>query len=176
MALPREGVVALQNFCITTSELDSQRLYRRIELWNQHLLPLLSKEEQRQLEVTNAYRRMFGHRPLALNRKLQQAARGHSKEMATLGYFAHFSPTPGRRTPFERMRLEGYMNGVSENIALVDGPDVAHLAWLHSSGHHRNLLSPSHTEFGVGNQGRLWTQNFGSGREYVSDPEFPPEK
>ena len=40
--------------------------------------------------------------------KVLAAAKGHAKEMSQLGYFSHFSPTPGRRTPFDRMKLAGY--------------------------------------------------------------------
>ncbi|HLQ39038.1 MAG TPA: CAP domain-containing protein, partial [Planctomycetota bacterium] len=128
--------------------------------------------EREQLHVTNAYRAMFRHRPLAVNLKLHTSARGHAEEMSKLGYFAHFSPTPGRRTPFDRMKLAGYESGVSENIALNDSAPAAHDAWCHSSGHHRNLLNAQHTEFGIGALGRYWVQNFGQGREYEADPAF----
>jgi uncharacterized protein YkwD len=92
--------------------------------------------------------------------------------MARLGYFAHMSPTPGRHTPYDRMRLAGYKFGVSENIALVDGANGAHVAWCHSSGHHRNLLDASHYEIGIGADGRLWVQNFGSGKVHRDEPAW----
>ena len=82
--------------------------------------------------------------------------------MSKLGYFGHFSPTPGRRTPYDRMRLQGYKYGSSENIAGGStAPRGAHNQWCHSSGHHRNILMPPWTEMGSGQYGRLWTQNFG---------------
>ena len=65
------------------------------------------------------------------------------------------------------MKLAGYLFGVTENIALVDGAQGAHDAWCRSSGHHRNLLNPRHTEFGIGANGRYWVQNFGSGSTYL---------
>jgi hypothetical protein len=34
--------------------------------------------------------------------------------------------------------------------------------WVHSSGHQRNILS-LWTDQGVGQAGRLWTQNYGTG-------------
>jgi uncharacterized protein YkwD len=92
--------------------------------------------------------------------------------MSKLGYFSHRSPTPGRHTPFDRMKLAGYGFGVSENIALSGSAAGAHEAWCHSSGHHRNLLSPSHTEFGIGAVGRYWVQNFGQGVDYQSAPAW----
>ena len=120
-----------------------------------------------QLRITNAYRAMFRHRPLALVPSVALAAQGHADEMSKLGYFSHTSPTPGRRTPVERMRLAGYTFGVTENIALVDGAQGAHDAWCRSSGHHRNLLNARHSELGIGANGRYWVQNFGSGATYT---------
>ena len=93
-------------------------------------------------------------------------------EMSRRGYFAHMSPTPGRKTPYDRMRLAGYLFGVSENIALVDGAGPAHVAWCHSAGHHRNLLDAGHREMGIGANGRYWVQNFGSGTGHRDDPAW----
>ncbi|MEY4675092.1 MAG: hypothetical protein RL148_2876 [Planctomycetota bacterium] len=171
-ALPPGDTVDIRNFCTTPEELDQFRLWERIEEFNRKTATKVSAGEREQLEITNAYRRMFGHRPVALNLKVSDAARGHAEEMANMGYFAHFSPTPGRRTPFDRMKLAGYDHGASENIALNDGAMSSHVAWCHSSGHHRNLLSPGHKEFGIGNNGRYWVQNFGGGAEFENDPVF----
>jgi uncharacterized protein YkwD len=155
------------------AEREAWKLYQRIEELNRRQCAQLPSAEVRQIEVTNAYRRMFGHRPLAVNLKMQQAARGHCEEMSTLGFFGHFSPTPGRRTPFDRMRLAGYRFGASENCAINGSAEGAHDSWLHSAGHHRNLLSPAHSEFGSANAGRYWTQNFGGGQEYLEHRDFP---
>lgn len=164
--------LTLQTFCKDMGELAERRQWQQIEAFNRSAIPILSAAEREQFTITNAYRAMFRHRPLAVNPKLHAAARGHAREMSKLGYFSHFSPTPGRKTPYDRMRLEGYTAGASENIALNGSAAGAHDAWLHSSGHHRNLLHPSHTEFGMGNDGRYWVQNFGGGREYEQDPRF----
>src|SRR5690606_4442556 len=115
------------------------------------------------LTITNEYRMMFGHRPLAAVKTACEGSQGHADEMSRLGYFSHMSPVTGRRTPHDRMRLAGYMFGVSENIAMTSGALGAHNAWCTSSGHHRNLLMPSHREIGIGANGRYWVQNFGSG-------------
>ncbi|MBK9385037.1 MAG: hypothetical protein IPN34_09510 [Planctomycetes bacterium] len=129
-----------------------------------------SSQEIRQVQITNEYRRMLGRAVLAWNGKLQAATRKHSEEMSKLGYFSHFSPIAERRTPGQRMGLEGYGRGHGENIATNGGADGAHVAWCHSSGHHRNLLSAGHTEMATGNLGMYWTQNFGGLREYLQDP------
>jgi hypothetical protein len=61
------------------------------------------------------------------------------------------------------MAKAGYTgNGGSENIAKSGSPLDAHLAWLHSSGHHRNILQDWQDQ-GVGQGGHNWTQNFGFG-------------
>jgi uncharacterized protein YkwD len=70
------------------------------------------------------------------------------------------------RTPLDRMEKAGYVWGISENCAVSETADEAHSRWVSSSGHHRNLLQPEHTEFGIGHVGRYWTQNFGRGDEY----------
>ena len=171
--LPDQAELDLHNFCKSTEERDAWELYQRIEVFNRALTADLPDAESRQIEVTNAYRRMFGHRPLAVNLAMQEAARGHCQEMSKLGFFGHFSPTPGRRTPFDRMKLAGYKFGASENCAINGSAQGAHDAWLHSAGHHRNLLAPSHKEFGSANDGRYWTQNFGRGEDYLANERFP---
>lgn len=165
-ALPAGDTITVQNYCASVAEREQFDLWARIDQLNERLGKQLEAHEREQLQVTNAYRRMFGHRPVAVDLKLRAAARGHAEEMSRLGYFSHFSPTPGRKTPFERMSLAGYTNGVSENIALNDSAPGAHNAWIHSSGHHRNLLMPTHTELGTSGVGRYWVQNFGHGTGY----------
>ena len=140
---------------------------------NEALYDDLGAASAAQVRITNSYRLMFGHRPLAVSRKLHKAAQGHAIEMAELGYFSHTSPTPKNKTPYKRMRNHGYHYGISENIARNGSANGAHFAWTHSSGHHRNLLNAGHTEFAVGSTGSIWVQNFGRGQEYVDDEKFP---
>lgn len=132
----------------------------------------LALEERRLVDETNAYRLLLGRRAVAVNAKVVRAARGHSMEMADRGFFSHFSETPGRRTPFDRMKLEGYEHGASENIARTGGADSAIEAWKHSAGHHRNLLGPAHREIGAGAAGGLYTLNFGTGDEFLREPDW----
>jgi len=127
-------------------------------------------DERAQVRVTNEYRLMFGRRALRLVDQLVLSSRGHCEEMARIGYFGHFSPTKGRRTPGDRMRLAGYTYGASENCANgATTPEGAHNQWCHSSGHHRNLLMAPWTEMGTGRHGRLWTQNFGMAPTWSKD-------
>jgi len=173
--LPPVKVLTANNFCKNMKEKRRFLLEMRIEMLNEILgEESMGEGEQSQVSITNSYRRMMGRNILAVNPKVHKAARGHAVEMGALGYFGHFSPNPERKTPFQRMSLEGYTFGVSENIAKTASAADAHRRWLHSSGHHRNILMPSHTEFAVGNVGPLWVQNFGMGDDYRSNEQFPP--
>jgi len=171
-AVPAMDSVGLQEHCRTADEREQREQWRRIEAYNAIAGKSLPSAVREQLKITNDYRAMFGHRPLAIVRALCESAQGHAEEMTRLGYFAHMSPTPGRRTPYDRMQLAGYASGSSENIALCDSASSAHNAWCGSSGHHRNLLDPNHHEVGIGADGRNWVQNFGSGQVHEQDPAW----
>jgi uncharacterized protein YkwD len=171
-ALPTDVDLELRTFAWDRQELSEFARWNRVLAFNGKKYDDLSRAEITQVEITNAYRLMFGHRPLAVNLKLLEATRGHAEEMARLGYFSHYSPTPGRESPFERMTLAGYHGGASENIANHPSAESAHHGWTHSAGHHRNLLAPTHDEFAVGNSGRLWVQNFGRGGDFEKDPDW----
>ncbi len=124
----------------------------------------LAHGELENIVAVNAYREALGLLPLEIDVRLVKAARGHSQEMARLGYFAHDSPTPGRTSFVDRMRLEGYLAGGGENI--LQGAKTGEQAfwiWFESPGHHRNMTTADFQSIGVGQHGELWTQNFGLG-------------
>ena len=127
--------------------------------------------EREQVEVTNRYRAMMGRRALAWNARIQWAAHDHSDYMARTGDFGHFEPNPETRSPGDRMMRRGYMAPASENCHAGSGGAVgAHESWLRSSGHHRNILQEGHREMASAVEGRYWTQNFGTGRDF--EPEL----
>ncbi|MHC4955776.1 MAG: FHA domain-containing protein [Planctomycetota bacterium] len=139
--------------------------------WNTQVPGDILKNEREQVAVTNRYRMMFGRWPVRIVQKLVQSSRDHCEEMSRLGYFGHFSPTPGRKTPYDRMRLAGYQYGSSENIvAGTTDPKSAHQRWCHSSGHHRNLLMAPWTEMGTGAFGSMMCQNFGRAPKWSKTP------
>ncbi|MEE2886216.1 MAG: CAP domain-containing protein [Planctomycetota bacterium] len=164
--IPPVENLSLQSFCTSAEEKDAFVHYAKVYALNERLSSELNSGEVAQVRVTNAYRAMFGHRPLAIDLRLHKAAHDHGEEMSRLGYFSHTSPTKERRTPFRRMKLVNYNAGVSENIARGGSAAGVHVRWCHSSGHHRNLLNSRHTEVGIGNYGNYWVQNFGRGRDY----------
>jgi uncharacterized protein YkwD len=171
-ALPSGEMVSVVDYCRTTAEREELVTWARVEAYNTIVGKQLSAAQRDLLRLTNDYRAMFRHRPLAAVPTLGVAAQGHADEMSRLGYFSHTSPTPGRRSPFDRMQLAGYAGGASENIALVDGAQGAIDAWRRSSGHHRNMLAAGHTELGCGGNGRYWVQNFGGTQVYRDDPAW----
>ncbi|GLW93889.1 CAP domain-containing protein [Actinokineospora globicatena] len=124
-------------------------------------------EELKVVEIVNARRAEAGCGPLRWNDKLATAARKHSKDMADRGYFDHNSPDG--RTPWDRIKAEGYTKASGENIAAGQAsPEAVMTSWMNSPGHRANILNCKSTEIGVGmHKGGsyriYWTQTFGTG-------------
>ena len=100
--------------------------------------------------------------PLTMNAALRCAARSHSTDMGTRGYFDHYSPKGVG--PGERMQEAGYAASTwGENIAWgYASPAEAVSGWMASPGHCANIMHAQFSETGVGYyQGALWTQTFG---------------
>lgn len=166
--------LSLVNLASSKAQATQRARDRAVRAYHEQILlaeakALTGNEEREQLRVTNEYRQMLGRPLLAWNSKLQQAARKHSEWMSKSGKFSHFQDEPQTRTPFDRMRLAGYLQGAGENVHMGDsGPEGAHVSWTHSSGHHRQILSARAQEFAAGLSGQYWTQNYGSGAEWES--------
>lgn len=179
---PALETIDLATFAWNADERAAFARDRAVDLYNQRLWKhggfegdaAANAEEQREVGITNDYRRMFGRCVLAWNAKIQTAAQGHSDYMANSGDFGHDEPDPKRKWPNDRMRLAGYTSGVSENCAMTDGAESAHVGWLHSSGHHRNILEEGHREMGVAVASEYWTQNFGVGTAFVKELDAKP--
>lgn len=78
--------------------------------------------------------------PLALNGPLTLASRQHSLDMHQRDFFAHENPDGDRAQ--QRADANGYDGSAGENIAAgYDSVDEAHVAWLESVGHRKNVLS-----------------------------------
>lgn len=102
---------------------------------------------------------LIGLPAMAIDVKLCAACRDHSKDMHEVGFFAHESPVPGKKTFGQRASNFG-TSARAENIAAGhrDGPSAI-LGWWHSPGHHRNMLG-GHSTVGLGRFEAHWTQNF----------------
>ena len=133
-----------------------------------------AQEEADLIAAINNERTRRGLGPLAEDPLLNVAARTHSREMSSLSYFDHHSPTSGSRTPMDRYLagLRAWGEGkpeaalVGENIFYASVTDAvyntsyAHLRLMNSPGHRANILERRFTKVGVGlyrdGQGRFW--------------------
>lgn len=102
----------------------------------------------------NSVRREHGLAPLVLSTKLSAAARQHTDEMGSEGYFAHESVD--HSALWKRVERWYPSTGcywtVGENL-LWWSPDVSPsdvvTMWMNSTEHRANLLSPSWHEIGL---------------------------
>jgi uncharacterized protein YkwD len=111
--------------------------------------------EQGVLANLNALRRQHGLVPLRMSSALSAAARHHSSEMASRGYFSHDS---ANGSSFDRRVARFYAAGgrrywsVGENL-LWSSPDVdpagALNMWLNSPKHRQNMLTARWREIGL---------------------------
>ncbi|WP_202638535.1 CAP domain-containing protein [Bailinhaonella thermotolerans] len=116
------------------------------------------------VRLTNEAREDAGCAPLRVDERLARAARAHSADMAEHDYFSHTSKDG--RSPWDRIRAEGYDQPGAENIARgYGGPQAVMKGWLKSPGHRANILNCKLKAIGVGVQegagGPWWTQDFG---------------
>jgi len=113
--------------------------------------------------LINRQRGIMGLNPLRLEEKLSAAARGHSEDMARLGFFAHDSPVPDKTTPWDRARLAGFNgHGTGENIFMgASGFEAAYQAWFASDGHRFIMFGSGCNVLGVGLAGVHWTMMTG---------------
>lgn len=119
------------------------------------------EEEAKGIEECNLWRLLVGLNACVLDPKLCDAARDHSTDMAEEGFFAHESPVPGKKTPWDRAGNFG-TTASGENIYM--GSASSHSAnegWFYSPGHHKNMFSPGQNRIGLGQHGSHWTQMFG---------------
>ncbi|WP_436494476.1 CAP domain-containing protein [Actinokineospora sp. HUAS TT18] len=121
--------------------------------------------ESEVLTIVNAERSKAGCGPLRWHDTLALAARKHSADMAANNYFDHESLDG--RSPFDRMKAEGYAKGGGENIAAGQStPKSVMESWMNSPGHRANILNCDFKELGVGmakggSYRIYWTQAFG---------------
>jgi len=142
--------------------------------WTQDQSPSgLAPEEQRFCDLVNQERAKRGLSTLKVEPNLVSVARSHSREMAALDYFSHYSPTAGQRTPMDRykaatrgQRLVSYLC-VGENLYYGSLPEVdhGHDLLMASPKHKENILRSEYQYIGVGvylsPDGQLWaTQMF----------------
>lgn len=97
---------------------------------------------------------------LKINPKLEAAARLKAKDMATRGYFAHYSPEGV--SPWHWIKESDYnFIYAGENLAVnFDDSDAVNTAWMASPGHRANILNDKFSEIGIATE-----KGFYNGRE-----------
>lgn len=114
--------------------------------------------------LCNYERVVVGLRPLFVEEKLSSAAEGHSSDMASKDFFAHESPVPNKKTPWDRAKLAGFDGQASgENIFMGSANyQVAYNGWFGSDDHRFCMFSDGPNCMGVGITGIHWTMMIGS--------------
>lgn len=128
---------------------------------NKKLQANVPPEEAHGVLATNELRAILGLSALVIDPKLCDAARGHSKDMVDHKFFAHESPVPGKKSPWDRAKLAGTSASAENIYAGSARPEDAVMAWWHSPGHHVNMLNPGHKRMAMGRHEGHWTQLFG---------------
>jgi uncharacterized protein YkwD len=115
------------------------------------------------VDLINAERARAGLGPLRANAQLASAARSHAADMSRNGYFSHTGLNGS--TLMRRAMAAGYCRtGVAENIAAGQRSEAAVFgSWLNSSGHRRNMLRRTATEYGLAQAGGKWVLLIGDG-------------
>ncbi len=116
------------------------------------------------IALANGARDDEGLGTLSCDEDLTEAARLHSEDMCTQGYFSHTSADG--RTLADRLNESGVdYNTGGENIAKGHlTPAQVHEGWMNSPGHRANILRDTFGRIGVGyiecDGSPVWTQVF----------------
>ena len=108
--------------------------------------------------LLNGYRCAAGVAAVSKSEALARAAAAHAAEMARFGYYGHFSPVPGNRSPDDRLAQQGWPadRRYFELLAAEDSAEAALEAWKAKPAYDRALLDPECDAFGVARSGQLW--------------------
>lgn len=105
--------------------------------------------EAQMFTLLNKEREASGLRPVIFDKKLQEIARLHAKDMLARGYFSHH--TPDGLSPFDRMAKANvtYISA-GENLALAPSTVLAMQGFMQSPPHRANILSSDFGKIGIG--------------------------
>lgn len=108
------------------------------------------------VSLVNSSREQAGLGDLATNSQLAEAAQSKADDMLANQYFAHTSPEG--KTPWDFIKASGYPYVYAgENLAIgyTDTADLFN-AWMNSSSHRENILSPNFRDIGVAQASGLY--------------------
>jgi uncharacterized protein YkwD len=131
---------------------DMWRILVVVLLSDQALEPEASLEEKVVLAI-NDIRRQHTLAPLALDPRLVEVARGHSRDMADHDYFSHESlagDTVGDRMTRASVSYEAVAENLQMSRGIRDPVQVAVDEWMKSPGHRTNILDPNFKRTGIG--------------------------
>ena len=111
-------------------------------------LPVIQPAAVQLLAEVNRARAAAGTGPLKWDENLAIAARKHCQRMAAEGPIAH--RYAGELDLSERAGLAGaHFDLIEENIAIGRTPEEIHDEWMHSKGHHDNMMNPAVDRVGI---------------------------
>lgn len=112
--------------------------------------PSEENNERMLFYLVNATRQEYGYSILQRDETAEDAAKGHSIDMATNGYFEHVSPE-GISLKDRLVESEVSFIFAGENIATGHTSSIfVHHSLLNSIDHRKNLFHPDFTHLGVG--------------------------
>ncbi len=107
-----------------------------------------SADEQKLLEFANQTRAEAGIAPVRWDASLAAAAHAHALMMAQVGTISH--RYEGEADLAERAAAAGaHFSMIEENVAMGPSAEQIHDGWMHSPGHHDNLLNPKVDRIGL---------------------------
>jgi hypothetical protein len=116
--------------------------------WTASILCAQSPDEQKLLEFANQARADAGIAPVQWDAGLAAAAHAHALMMAQVGTISH--RYNGEADLAERAAAAGaHFSLIEENVATGPSPEQIHDGWMHSPGHHDNLLNPKVNRIGL---------------------------
>ncbi|MHB8710564.1 MAG: CAP domain-containing protein [Minisyncoccota bacterium] len=100
--------------------------------------------------LTNNSRVALGDSPVTVNLAPSRAAQKKANDMATKGYFAHYSPSG--ISPWYWITAAGYYyTHAGENLAInFDSPTAVEAAWMASPAHRANIVRGIYRQTGIG--------------------------
>lgn len=138
----------------------------------------LNADENQMVGLVNQARINAGLQPLTVDPTLSGLARIKAQDIASNGYFSHYSPTYG--SPFDMMKKAGVQyRYAGENIAKASTVSSAFQALMSSSGHRSNMLSQNYDRIGVGvvtkGSSKIIVQMFTGGQTIAPAPQSQPQ-
>jgi len=130
----------------------------------QNQLTLDADSETKMIELVNAERAKLGLSALIVEEGLINIARSHSRDMFERRYFSHYSPE-GHDVGYRAKAEEITYALIGENLAYAPDVEMAHVGFMNSEGHRKNILDSAWSRIGIGVidgdvYGKMFTQVF----------------